>query len=1484
MFWFGTAALTRRPVDRTRKLRKARRARNDRRAVFFEALEPRHLLSVTFLDTEDNDSLATAQPLVSPGLSAGVVDMITASNGAVATGDPDYYSFQAAVPGELRVSVAHAAGSSATVTFYDNVDSPIGAVVIIDMNSPLASLTVTGVDPANVYKVGIVGDSAEYQLRIWNSDANDSSGGDNSQATATNLGAFNGAAITSANHTIIRPDRDYYQLVSDVTGPVEVRAIMPPGTGAATGANSPTNLGIRVRDASGVILATSNGTTTDVDLATFQAASGGTYYIEVYSGSVGQVNKYDLEITQPTATVTGFKFLDINGDGFQDWGEPGLAGWTIYVDADDNGVLDPDETSVTTASDGSYSLTLPPGTHVIREVLPTGWAQTYPGPAAGNAHRIHVSASMVVDHVDFGNSQLGQIIVEKQTLPDGSTEMFAFTSSYSSGFSLSDGQTNNSSFLAPGSYTVSELVPTGWSLSNVEFVTSDGSDTSSWTGSTATIDLDPGETITVRFHNTQLGQIIVEKQTLPDGSPQAFNFTPSYGSGFSLTDGQTNNSGLLTPGSYTVNELVPTGWSLSNVEFVTSDGSDTSSWTGSTATIDLDPGETITVRFHNTQLGQIIVEKQTLPDGSPQAFNLTPSYGSGFSLSDGQTNNSSYLTPGSYTVSELVPAGWSLADIEFVTSDGSDTSSWTGSTATIDLDPGETITVRFHNTQLGQIIVEKQTLPDGSPQAFNFTPSYGSGFSLSDGQTSNSGYLASGSYTVSELVPTGWSLSNVEFVTSDGSDTSSWTGSTATIDLDPGETITVRFHNTQLGQIIVEKQTLPDGSPQAFDFTPNYGSGFSLSDGQTSNSGYLASGSYTVSELVPTGWSLSNVEFVTSDGSDSSSWTGSTATIDLDPGETITVRFHNTQLGSITVIKDAVPDDPQDFDFTVTGTGLTPFSLDDDADPTLSNTQTFTGLLPGVYTITETAVAGWTLTNIVIGGAVSAGISGSTATINLAAGETVSVRYTNVVTPAFTGVKYYDANENGGRDVGEPGLPGWTIELYADVDNNGIFDPNGPFGVVGADGDPIATATTDANGNYSLGSLNLPSGRYFIREVIKMGWKQISSPTYYTVMFSQGTAYPTPLDFGNASCVTDLFVPDGQRIVTAYRDGLLTLVLSQGTFTVTRVDNAAFDAYDGAGGVLAGVTGVSSVPDAAGQRVDILIGANDYLHDGAHPTPPGTQFIVDIMGSSGAGALGVLNAVNVDVAGSLALIITGTECGELIVVADDSGGTASDAKAIYFGEVSGDYDGGADLTSTGIKYNTPIIDAMFGIPTISRVEVYAGDGDDIIRITDEIVQQTTLDAGPGNDNVRAGSGRAYIAGGAGHDLLIGGAADDIVYGGAGHDRIYGGAGADRVYGDAGDDWIAGGDGDDPLLRGGDGNDRISGGNGRDRLYGDAGFDTLYRDTLDYLVDVGAGGGTINSTPPDPVEQDLLDLLTKYWNDLDADANDTLDELINSILP
>ncbi len=54
--------------------------------------------------------------------------------------------------------------------------------------------------------------------------------------------------------------------------------------------------------------------------------------------------------------------------------------------------------------------------------------------------------------------------------------------------------------------------------------------------------------------------------------------------------------------------------------------------------------------------------------------------------------------------------------------------------------------------------------------------------------------------------------------------------------------------------------------------------------------------------------------------------------------------FTNTQQGSVTVVKDTVPNGPADFAFTATN-GATPagFTLDDDADPALSNTQLLTG-------------------------------------------------------------------------------------------------------------------------------------------------------------------------------------------------------------------------------------------------------------------------------------------------------------------------------------------------------------------------------------------------------------------------------------------------------------------------------------------------------------------------------------------------------------
>ena len=60
----------------------------------------------------------------------------------------------------------------------------------------------------------------------------------------------------------------------------------------------------------------------------------------------------------------------------------------------------------------------------------------------------------------------------------------------------------------------------------------------------------------------------------------------------------------------------------------------------------------------------------------------------------------------------------------------------------------------------------------------------------------------------------------------------------------------------------------------------------------------------------------------------------------------VTMSFPFIVTGDIVIVKDAVPNNAQDFGFTETITGGS-FTLDDDADPTLSNTKIFNNVVPG---------------------------------------------------------------------------------------------------------------------------------------------------------------------------------------------------------------------------------------------------------------------------------------------------------------------------------------------------------------------------------------------------------------------------------------------------------------------------------------------------------------------------------------------------------
>lgn len=276
----------------------------------------------------------------------------------------------------------------------------------------------------------------------------------------------------------------------------------------------------------------------------------------------------------------------------------------------------------------------------------------------------------------------------------------------------------------------------------------------------------------------QASKIIIEKQTLPDGDMQSFEFDPSWsGTNFNLKDGQQHTSVFLAPGTYSVAETSLSGWNQTSA--TCSDGSPVTA-------IALGAGETVTCVFTNTKSGQIIVDKVTDPSGSNQSFtfNTTGTGYSGFSLTDQATPNSQAVAPGTYSVTEAMPTGWTQTSA--TCSDGSPITA-------IQVGAGETVTCTFTNTQQkGHIIVDKVTDPTGNTQSFTFTTTgtgY-TGFSLTDSGAPNNQTLNTGTYSVAETMMSGWTQTNV-ICTSSIDDTEN----AGSLELDPGETITCTFFN-----------------------------------------------------------------------------------------------------------------------------------------------------------------------------------------------------------------------------------------------------------------------------------------------------------------------------------------------------------------------------------------------------------------------------------------------------------------------------------------------------------------------------------------------------------------------------------------------------------------------------------------------------------------------------------------------------------------
>ena len=260
-----------------------------------------------------------------------------------------------------------------------------------------------------------------------------------------------------------------------------------------------------------------------------------------------------------------------------------------------------------------------------------------------------------------------------------------------------------------------------------------------------------------------------------------------------------------------------------------------------------------------------------------------------------------------------------------------------------------------------------------------------------------------GTHSVGETAGTATSLgdyvSSIECRDEDGEgDVVTSASGSGPLDVEVAEDddIVCTITNKRKATVTVIKDARPeDGTDFAFTATGPGLSGFTLDDDADpalSNtkvfSGLGTFGPGSVSEQVPAGWSNTSASCTGTEGSSE----GSTVSFSIDPGDNITCTFVNKKDAKVTIVKDAIPDDEQDFSFSG---DFGAFQLDDDGDGTLPSSRTFTvaGDDFGVYQVSETPAGGWTLTDITCTPEGTDG--GNTATLDVDPGDNITCKFTN---------------------------------------------------------------------------------------------------------------------------------------------------------------------------------------------------------------------------------------------------------------------------------------------------------------------------------------------------------------------------------------------------------------------------------------------------------------------------------------------------------
>ena len=577
-----------------------------------------------------------------------------------------------------------------------------------------------------------------------------------------------------------------------------------------------------------------------------------------------------------------------------------------------------------------------------------------------------------------------------------------------------------------GAKTVTESAVAGWSLTDLEARGGGGdSSTARWRPRKATLDIDAGETVVCTFENTKHASLTVVKETDPASDEQDFDFDLHRRRAslpdLDLDDRRGRRDAALTAtrsastrrqlGAKTVTESAVAGWYADGPRCARAAAATPStSWARARRRSTSTPARAVVCTFENTKHASLTVVKETDPASIRRT---STSICTGTGIDDGSRPrhrrgrrdaalDSSHVQP--QRVAARRQDGDRVRDRRL----DADRPDLHGRRRRL-LDDAEHAqgdarhrrrrersSARSTNTKHASLTVVKETDPASDPQDFDFDLHRdGSGGGSRPRHRRGRRDAPSQRHVHPQRGPARRQDGDrVRGRRLDADRTSvarrrrrlldrTLGTRKATLDIDAGETVVCTFENTKHASLTVVKETDP------------------ASDRRTSTSISPGRASRRISTSTPTratrpcprssSFSLNASPARRQDGdrvrgrrldadrprsaraaaaTPRPTWRPARRPSTSTPARSVVCTFKNTKHASLTVVKETDPaSDPQDFDFDLTGTRRRRPDLDldtDAGDATLPSQQSFSlnASQLGAKTVTESAVAGWTLTDL----------------------------------------------------------------------------------------------------------------------------------------------------------------------------------------------------------------------------------------------------------------------------------------------------------------------------------------------------------------------------------------------------------------------------------------------------------------------------------------------------------------------------------------